>query len=163
LVRRAPILALDLAEPGERPPLNLLRSVAALGVLASLGGCHLLMPTVIEYVPLDPAPHPLSAKASGNDVELFFDGKMPERNYVFVGSLQAEVQFHSRDSAGEMLEDVRERAAAIGCDALLLTGVRTVAPGRHEERLSAYRAWCVVYVDVPAGATASALGRSGTL
>jgi hypothetical protein len=95
---------------------TLLFAILSSGVL--LGGCG----TFVDFTPINDPPHPLSARSVAS-VEVLSSGP-PNRPHVDVAIVEVE-QTHSLNAQGTglMIQRMREQAAAIGCDAIVLGGV----------------------------------------
>lgn len=74
-------------------------------------------------------------------VELFTSGA-PQRPHTDVAVMEAEPGLSER-STGELIGRMREKAAAMGCDGLVVTGVDTQLT-RHDERKTV-TGTCIVY------------------
>jgi hypothetical protein len=116
-----------------------------------LGGCG----TFVDFTPINEPPHPLQPRSSAS-VEVFSSGP-PARPHVDVAIVEVE-QTHSLNEQGTglMIQRMREQAAAIGCDAIVLRGVtdhQGAQPGSGWDLLdpgsTKREATCVVYDDDP--------------
>jgi hypothetical protein len=82
--------------------------------------------TAISTTLINPAPRPMSARPP-ETVEIFSSGP-PQRPYVDVAFLEAEQESHlSVDNTPEFINHLRVRAAAMGCDGVVLGGVTHAA------------------------------------
>ena len=116
--------------------------------------------TSIQATSINPSPRPLVARSPAS-VELFTSGA-PARPHVDVALLEAEATSSlSTDRTPEMLSELRERGAQMGCDAIVLGGVtsRQPSPGEAETWLVDHPgsrrglvATCIVYSDALATA-----------
>src|SRR4051812_10995932 len=96
--------------------MRLIFSIVILGG-AFLGGCG----TFVDFTPINDPPHPLRARPA-QSVDLFSSGP-PSAPHVDVAVIEVE-QTHSLNAQGTalMIQRMREQAAAIGCDAIVLGG-----------------------------------------
>ena len=110
-----------------------------------LAGCG----TRVDYTPLRAGgamrPRPAS------QVEVFLTQK-PPRPYVEVGLLEARQESTlSLDGQSGIIEELREEAAEIGCDGLIVTGGANETTGHADQHggyvteLKGYRAVCIVW------------------
>jgi hypothetical protein len=118
---------------------------------ASLGGCG----TFVDFTPINDPPHPLEPRSSAS-VEVFSSGP-PARPHVDVALVEVE-QTHSLNEQGTglMIQRMREQAAAIGCDAIVLRGVtdhQGAQPGSGWDLVdpgsTKREATCIVYDEEP--------------
>jgi hypothetical protein len=109
--------------------------------------------TFVEFTPINSPPHLLSPR-SPESVEMLSSGS-PARPHVDVALLEVE-QTHSfnEEGTGLMIRRLREQAAAMGCDAVVLGGVtdhQGAQPGSGWDLLdpgsTKRQATCVVYDD----------------
>jgi hypothetical protein len=109
--------------------------------------------TFVDFTPLNESPRPLSPRALGS-VEVFSSGA-PTRPHVDVALVEA-VQTHSLNEQGTglMVQRMREQAAAMGCDAIVLGGAtdhQGAPPGSGWDLLdpgaTKRQATCIVYED----------------
>jgi hypothetical protein len=123
-----------------------LLSVALSGAL--LGGCG----TFVDFTPINTPPHALQPR-SNESVEVL--ASPPARPHVDVALVEVE-QTHSLNEQGTglMIQRMREQAAAIGCDAIVLRGVtdhQGAEPGSGWDLLdpgsTKREATCIVYSD----------------
>jgi hypothetical protein len=114
---------------------------------ASLLGCG----TRTSYARLNAPPGPMSPRAP-ESVEVF-SATRPERPYVEVGIIEAQQasDFSSHDMP-EIVAEMRARAAAEGCDAVLITSNNDAVVGSTDDAgsgstttLKGYRGACVMY------------------
>jgi hypothetical protein len=114
-----------------------------------LGGCG----TFVDFTQINDPPHPLQPRSSAS-VEVFSSGP-PSRPHVDVAIVEVE-QTHSLNEQGTglMIQRMREQAAAIGCDAIVLRGVtdhQGALPGSGWDLVdpgsTKREATCVVYDD----------------
>jgi hypothetical protein len=114
-----------------------------------LAGCG----TFVDFTPINDPPHELQPRST-DSVEVFASGP-PARQHVDVAIVEAE-QTHSLNEQGTglMIRRMREQAAAIGCDAIVLGGVsdhQGAQPGSGWDLLdpgaTKRQATCVVYED----------------
>ena len=73
----------------------------------------------IEYTPMNKSPHGMSRRAP-ESVEVFMTQR-PARPAVEVGYFEIEQQSPASGGTPEMMSKLREEAAAVGCDALLVS------------------------------------------
>lgn len=84
--------------------------------------------TSIHSTPLNPAPHPMVSRHPAT-VELFTSGP-PQRAHVDVAFIEAEeTSSFSTDGTADMLRQLRERGAQLGCDAVVIGGMSSRDPG----------------------------------
>jgi hypothetical protein len=83
---------------------------------ALLAGCG----TAVEFVQTHPPPRMWEARPP-ESVEILAAGP-PRRPYVEVGMLEARPLTYQVDSPQFILAKLRERAAQLGCDAIVVTG-----------------------------------------
>ena len=116
---------------------------------ALVGGCG----TFVDFTPINDPPHPLRARSAAS-VEVLSSGA-PARPHVDVALVEVE-QTHSLNEQGTglMIQRMREQAAAIGCDAIVLNGVtdhQGAQPGSGWDLVdpgaTKREATCVVYDD----------------
>lgn len=130
-----------------------MRAPLLLAVLAGslLAGCG----TFTDFTPINAPPHPLQPRSAAS-VEVFSSGP-PARRHVDVALVEVE-QTHSLNEQGTglMIQRMREQAAAIGCDAIVLRGVtdhQGAQPGSGWDLVdpgsTKREATCVVYDDEP--------------
>ena len=77
-----------------------------------------------------------------DSVELFTSGA-PQRPHTDVAVMEAEPGLSER-STGDLIARMRERAAEMGCDGLVVTGVDTQVI-RHEGDRKTVTGTCIVY------------------
>ena len=128
-----------------------MRSTFCLAVLSGslLGGCG----TFVDFTPLNDPPHALSPRSAGT-VEVLSSGA-PARPHVDVAIVEAEqTRSLNEQGTGLMIRRMRERAAALGCDAIVLGGVtdhQGAGPGSGWDLLdpgaTRRQATCIVYED----------------
>jgi hypothetical protein len=96
------------------------RTITLIALLTT--GCG----TAISTTLINPAPRPMNARPP-ETVEIFSSGP-PHRPYVDVAFLEAEQETHlSFDNTPELINHLRARAAAMGCDGVVLGGVTHAA------------------------------------
>jgi hypothetical protein len=109
--------------------------------------------TFVDFTPLNDSPCPLSPRSPGS-VEVFSSGA-PTRPHVDVALVEAK-QTHSLNEQGTglMVQRMREQAAALGCDAIVLGSVtdhQGAQPGSGWDLLdpgaTKRQATCIVYQD----------------
>jgi len=112
--------------------------------------------TYVDFTPLNQPPHALIARSPAS-VQVFASGP-PARPHVDVAVIEA-VQTHSLNEQGTglMIERMRQQAAALGCDAIVLGGTtdhQGAQPGSGWDLLdpgsTKRQATCVVFDDPPA-------------
>lgn len=116
----------------------------------------------IDYSPLNAPPHAMGPRAP-ESVEMF-DEKRPTRPIVEVGLFEIEQNSPASGGTSTMIEKLRNRAAELGCDGVLLgeatsrvqsvTGQSVAAPSGgigvqtgQVHTLQGRRAVCFVYSD----------------
>lgn len=113
--------------------------------------------TSIRATTINPSPRPLHARAPAS-VELFTSGPPQGRSFVDVAYLEAEQESgYSVDDTPEFLGQLRTRAAAMGCDGLVIgaptnavtTGIDLKTPMNRKGIV----ATCIVFADAPAMAS----------
>lgn len=119
--------------------------------------------TSIHTTPINPAPHPMVSRDPAT-VELFTSGP-PRRAHVDVAFFEAEeTSGLSVDGTPEMLAQLRERGAALGCDAVVVGGVSSRDPGvtdaeawlvEHPKSRKGVFATCIAYTEPPIAAAAA--------
>jgi hypothetical protein len=130
---------------------SLVRLTILLSVLWGFTACG----TTIQYVQTNPAPHPLSPKHP-LAVEIYTTSA-PGRPYVEVGILEAQQESgYSTDEMPAIINKMKNHAASVGCDALVIVGSKDKVVGNVNSfgphstygsttTLSGYRAACIVY------------------
>jgi hypothetical protein len=111
------------------------RFVAA--ACAAFAGCGV----TIAETPLHPPPRPMTARAADR-VDLFAGDGPPARPYVEVSELSEDPQTAFGDQPYSMVTKMREQAGELGCDGLVVTGVRQEAIGGQNSRLIGR---CIMY------------------
>ena len=113
---------------------------------SALVGCG----TRVDYTPLR-APTGAMTPRSPAEVEVFLTQK-PSRPYVEVGLLEARQESTmSLDGQSGIIAELREEAAEIGCDGLIVTGDADEVTGHADKQggyvteLKGYRAVCIVW------------------
>ncbi len=104
----------------------------------ALSGCA----TSVSFTLTNPSPRPLTSRAVG-EVRVF--EQRPDRSYVEVGRLHAEKSSTFGTDVAELVEALKQEAAARGCEGLLLGEYSEVS--RDNILLASYRAACIVFVD----------------
>ena len=114
----------------------------------ALAGCG----TRVDYTPLRGPAGAMTPK-SPSQVEVFLTQK-PSRPYLEVGLLEARQESTlSLDGQSGIIEELREEAAEIGCDGLIVTGGADQVTGHVGEHggyvteLKGYRAVCIVWAE----------------
>jgi hypothetical protein len=113
--------------------------------------------TSIHTIPINPAPHAMVPRNPAT-VELFTSGA-PQRGHVDVAFIEAEeTSGLSVDGTPEMLQQLREHGAQLGCDAVVIGGMSSRQPGvtdaeawlveRPKNRKGLF-ATCIVYTEPP--------------
>lgn len=112
----------------------------------ALAGCG----TRVDYTPLRGPGAPMTPR-SPSQVEVFMTQK-PSWPYVEVGLLEARQESTlSLDGQSGIIEELREEAAEIGCDGLIVTGGADEVTGHIDKHggyvteLKGYRAVCIVW------------------
>ena len=119
------------------------------GLLAAFAGCGIN----VAYVPLNASPAPRQARPV-ESVEVWSSGR-PSRPFVDLGIIEAQEEAWSGASPADIVAAMRQKAAAVGCDGLVLTGGNdavvgsmTVQKGQGSgsvTTLKGYRGTCIVY------------------
>jgi hypothetical protein len=120
-------------------------------IAAAVAGCG----TYVDYTPLD---HSMEAHGARppRTVEVYASGP-PARPHTDIAIIEAE-QTHSLNEQGTglMIRRMREQAAALGCDAIVLGGATDHAGARPGSSLylldpgsTKRQATCIVYEDPP--------------
>lgn len=106
--------------------------------------------TSISTVPINPAPHAMVPRPAGA-VELFTSGPPQGRAYVDVAFFEAKQQSTlSVDDTPEFFAKLRERAGAMGCDGLVVTGMTNATTGgKYADNIKGSIATCIVYTEPP--------------
>jgi hypothetical protein len=114
----------------------------ALVVVAACG-------TNLSQTQINPAPHAMTARSPAS-VEIFASAP-PTRPHVDVAILQAQQQAYSLDDQADMIRQLREQAAQLGCEALVINGADNGSFGDHHNTwtLHGYFATCIAYTDAP--------------
>ena len=110
-----------------------------------LAGCG----TFVTETALNPAPRPLYAR--GYESVEVFSSAPPARAHVDIALLEVE-QTHDLNQQGTdlMVQRLRERAGAMGCDAVVLGGMRERGGDGHlDSGSTTLHATCIVYKDSP--------------
>jgi hypothetical protein len=112
-----------------------------LALLALLGACG----TMIEQTPINPPPIPMAPRAA-SAVELFTSGA-PARAHVDVALLLARpASAFSDGTEADVIAELRQRAADLGCDGLVVTAIQDSA--RFKMPHAEVTATCIVYTPV---------------
>jgi hypothetical protein len=100
-----------------------------------------------QYMPTNPPPRPMQARAP-ETVELFTASGKPSRPYVEVGILQTRQGDGESGYLPHILDAMREEAAKIGCDALVVNGASPEVVGGEEGTRTYQGFWgaCILYV-----------------
>ncbi len=116
------------------------RRDCALILLIVVAGCA---PTV-EYVPTNAPPRTLVRRAPGSVV--VFSTTQPPQPYTEVGLVEVQ-QRSSMTGAQDLLALMREKAAEVGCDGLIILGSndKVWSTSYGGGTLKGYRASCFVY------------------
>lgn len=101
--------------------------VLACILTSAVAGCG----TTIKETVINQPPRPMAARPP-ETVELFTSGP-PARPHVDVAFLEAEESSSlSTDETAEMLTKLRKRGAERGCDAVVIGGLSSRAPGLND-------------------------------
>ncbi len=121
-----------------------MRSTSILAALL-VTGCG----TTLTQTQINNPPHAMTPRPPAS-VEILASGP-PTRPHVDVAILQAQQQAYSLDDQASMIAQLRETAARLGCDALVINGPDNGSAGnRHTTwTLHGYFATCIAYTDVP--------------
>jgi hypothetical protein len=113
--------------------------------------------TTITAVPTNRPVHTMQPR-DAMSVEMFTSGP-PQRPYVEVAYLESQQESDfSVDGAPTVLTKMREQAAAMGCDGLIIGGANDAVVGSTwrgngaTTTLRGYRGTCVQWIDAPAQA-----------
>jgi hypothetical protein len=128
-------------------------------LLSMLLWCGCGGPT-LSFARTSTPPHELRPQPP-EKVEIFMAAP-PSRPYVELGMLESSVMFDgdNADSMPELINDMREYAGRLGCDALVILGKNdgvTTGFGKHggaSAKYKGYRGSCLVYVPALAAAPA---------
>lgn len=111
----------------------------------------------MRYQATNRSPRPMTPRPF-DSVEVY-TVSFPQRPFVEVGILEAQQESElSLDAPPEVLAKLRERAAAQGCDAIIMNGANDAVVGHGDRRhshvttLRGYRATCIMYSDAQLGA-----------
>lgn len=123
-----------------------------IGLVAGLALVFLGCGTRIHYMSLNASPRTLSPR-SPDSVEVFTSGK-PDRSFAEVGMIEAQQQSGwSVDQPTAILQKLRQKAADVGCDGIIVLGSNDAVVGSSGQyggsvaTLRGYRATCIVYKD----------------
>lgn len=106
--------------------------------------------TTMSQTQINPAPHAMAARPAAS-VEIISSGP-PTRPHVDVALLQAQQEAYSLDNNADMIAKLREQAARLGCDALVIKGPDNGSYGDRDNTwtLHGYFATCIAYTDAAA-------------
>src|SRR5262245_12653626 len=97
-------------------------------VVLGVAGCMVRGDVYVHQVPINPSPRAMEPRAP-ESVELF-TGAPPRRDYVEVAYFEGMQEGASYyDDADRIFAALRGRAAAMGCDAILITGSNNLVDG----------------------------------
>ena len=102
--------------------------------------------TTIHRIPTNAPPHAVQARPP-EAVEVF-TATAPARPFVEVAYFEAQPESQlSLDDTNDVFDKLRARAAATGCDGLIITGAsdRVVGDHKHVDTLHGFAATCIVY------------------
>jgi hypothetical protein len=118
-----------------------LRSIArSVALSVAVSGCG----TWVTDTQINPAPRPLVSR--GYESVEVFSSTPPARSHVDVALLKAQSNSIVDHRSDDMIHHLRERAAAMGCDAVFLGASQELAPADFlSPGVSAIWATCVVY------------------
>ena len=113
-----------------------------------IAGLAMSCGTSVSFIPLNEPPGPRASKPP-EAVEVLTAGP-PNRPYVEVGLLEArQDSAYSLDGSARIIAEMRERAAELGCDALVVTGSSDIVQpdflSDTVDTLRGYRGTCIVY------------------
>jgi hypothetical protein len=128
--------------------LRLLRFSLGLSFLAACG-------TTVQFAPTNPSPRALSPRPP-ETVQIYTTGT-PDEPYAEVGILQArQASTVSFDEFPDVIAEMREEAAQIGCDGVIITSRADATTGStfgngngiygETETLEGVMGTCIVYV-----------------
>lgn len=103
--------------------------------------------TSIQATLINPAPHPMQPRPP-ETVEIYSSGP-PQRPYIDVAYLEAEQQSaYSGDDTVQFISHLRARAAAMGCDGVVIGGVTHASEPTTRVHLDrkGLTATCVMYL-----------------
>lgn len=133
------------------------RSFAMSGLVAVCVGCG----SYATFLATNTPPRPMTPRTP-ESVELITAGP-PQRPFVEVGTIDARQRsVYSLDSSQDVLIKVRQSAAEVGCDAVLVTGsnndlvATSSSVGANVKVLQGFHAACLMYKDAPAAPPAAA-------
>jgi hypothetical protein len=113
--------------------------------------------TSLTYHPTNRAPRAMTPRPF--DTVEVYTVSLPQRPFVEVGILEAQQESElSLDAPPEVLVKLRQRAAAQGCDAIIMNGANDSVVGHGDRRhshvttLRGYRATCIMFSDAQLGA-----------
>lgn len=115
--------------------------------------------TTTRFIATNPSPHPLASRPAGS-VAVFTTGH-PDVPYVEVGIIQGrQSSTVSFDEMPGIIAAMRNDAGRAGCDALIINGASDKVVGdRHStDTLEGFWGACVVYMNAPSSAVATAPG-----
>ncbi|HEY4179524.1 MAG TPA: hypothetical protein VGM90_21940 [Kofleriaceae bacterium] len=109
--------------------------------------------TMIQATAINPTPHPLHARPP-ESVLLFSSGPPQGRRYTDVAYLEAEQESgYSVDNTPQFITKLRERAAVMGCDGLVLGGTTNATTVGIDLKTAMNQkglvATCIVFDDPP--------------
>ena len=113
--------------------------------------------TTTRFIATNPAPHPIASRPAAS-VAVFTTGH-PDVPYVEVGIIQGrQSSTVSFDEMPGIIAAMRADAGKAGCDALIINGSSDKVVGdRHStDTLEGFWGACVVYMNAPAAAVATA-------
>ena len=125
-------------------------------LIIAVTGCG----TSIREIAINPAPHAMHAR-SPESVQVFTSGPPQGRQFTDVAYLEAEQQSgYSLDDTPQFMTDLRQRAAQLGCDGLVIGApTSAVAPPivfKTPVNQKGIVATCIVYSDGEFGGGAMA-------
>jgi hypothetical protein len=141
-------------------------SVVVLSLLSGTFGCVGVAPA-LQTVTLNAPPRPLHERPPGEVT--FFTTGAPSRPFVEVALLESRRRWGAQEGAPEIIGRMRDRAAKLGCDGLILLGEANLTSGfiyptpgvqgpetwGDVETIEGYRATCIAWSDEAAPAPAA--------
>jgi hypothetical protein len=103
--------------------------------------------TALTQTAINAPPHAMPPRPAAS-VEILSSGP-PTRPHVDVAILQAQQEAYSLDDNNDMIGKLREQAARLGCDALVINGPDNGTFGENHNTwtLHGYFATCIAYTD----------------
>lgn len=127
------------------------RSIVGISVVLLLAGCG----SKVQWSPTQPSPRPM-LKRHLTTVEVFQD-KAPERPHQEVGIITAQKARSTKtDVRAKLTDDIRKKAATLGCDAILVRDVsQAEIPGSKKQPPMTVEGGCLMWTDEATPAVSS--------